>query len=624
MRKKLLSILALLCLTISDVWADDFTVERAVNLGQLDSWADMSQFQWQEIDHGVLDNHMEMDALINLFYDPAPKDTVNFYNQIYSARDNQYIVLRLDKAQGKRPFYIRVTSINSSEDSSLNTSKLFTAVNYAYIMPPIGETQFMVKIWPQGEGEEMAKTYTFHGHSYGTLSLRSAMLDKSRIVPGDYDLQLIFYNSDTEKSDTTYIESLQTDKLYTFYDYKDGGDLVESYLRVNRSKRIKLKPESWAKDVVTHINDNSVTVMTGPKMPFNQHKRLDAPNPTYLDSRLFSHHDTLWVNLYLDNALKNEAEGLTMHAVLADFDNNPVGDKLLTWGLDPVSQRLYVLTDGEPCTIECYRDGFLPKLYMYPGSYDHVTGIISGDREEADIFLESIDAPVNSPRVTAAVLSTLTPSTDRRGDAYVSEIQQADILPTLLTETVKYDEFASHQDTAKIVNGERLMSYTELEVAIVSPADMGSANITLKKVNTTTTCTITDTGPPRSTCVDICLLTNLVAPPWPSPAPKCASCPFSKISISTFNRWKRISRIPCMTVRTPRRVQTKLIDGYQMCCPVVPLLSTPEFRRIFRPTITVSGWMWISLRLRKFPCQVLSVQASSTMLSRERAIRILR
>ena len=209
MRKKLLSILALLCLTISDVWADDFTVERAVNLGQLDSWADMSQFQWQEIDHGVLDNHMEMDALINLFYDPAPKDTVNFYNQIYSARDNQYIVLRLDKAQGKRPFYIRVTSINSSEDSSLNTSKLFTAVNYAYIMPPIGETQFMVKIWPQGEGEERAKTYTFHGHSYGTLSLRSAMLDKSRIVPGDYDLQLIFYNSDTEKSDTTYIESLQ-------------------------------------------------------------------------------------------------------------------------------------------------------------------------------------------------------------------------------------------------------------------------------------------------------------------------------------------------------------------------------------------------------------------------------
>ena len=480
---KTLAALVLLLTSGMTAWGSDFTVERAINLGQLSSWADISQFQWQEIDHGVQDNSEEMDALINLFYDPAPKDTVGFYNQIYQARDNQYIVLRLDKAQGKRPFYIRVTSITSTDDPSQNTSQLYTAEKYAYIMPPIGETELLVKIWPQGEGEEMAKTYTFHGHSYGSMSLRSVMLDKSRIVPGDYDLQLIYYNSDTEKSDTTYIESLQTDKLYTFYDYKDGGDLVESYLRVNRFKRIKLKPESWAKDVVTHINDNSVTVMTGPQMPFNQHKRLDAPNPTYLDSRLFSHHDTLWVNLYLDNVLTNEANGLTMHAVLADFDNNPVGENLLTWGQDPVSNRLYVLTDGEPCTIECYRDGFLPKLYMYPGSYNHVTGIISGDREEADIFLESIDAPVNSPRVTAAVLSTLAPSTDRRGDVYVSEIQQADILPTLLTETVKYDEFASHQDTAKIVNGERLMSYTELEVAIVSPTSQGAANITLNKVH---------------------------------------------------------------------------------------------------------------------------------------------
>ena len=483
MKKRLLSLVMFVFLTMNVAWGDGFTVERAVNLGKLSSWADISQFQWQEIDHGVQDNHEEMDALINLFYDPAPKDTVNFYNQIYSARDNQYIVLRLDKAQGKRPFYIRVTSINSSEDSSLNTSKLFTAVNYAYIMPPIGETQFMVRIWPQGEGEEMAKTYTFHGHSYGSMSLRTAMLDKSRIVPGDYDLQLIFYNSDTQISDTTYIESLQTDKLYTFYDYKDGGDLVESYLRVNRFKRIKLKPESWARDAVTHINDNSVTVMTGPKMPFNQHKRLDAPNPTYLDSRLFSHHDTLWVNLYLDNEPSDVVKGLTMHAVLADYDNNPVGDKLLTWGKDSVSNRLYVLTDGEPCTIECYRDGFLPKLCMYPGSYDHVTGIISGDREEVDIFLESIAEPVNSPRVTSAVLSTLTPSTDLRGDVYVSEIQQADILPTLLTETVKYDEFASHKDTMKIVNGEQLMSHAEMEVTIVSPTGMGAADITLKKVH---------------------------------------------------------------------------------------------------------------------------------------------
>lgn len=37
MRKITLSILAMLFLTVSTAWADDFTVERAVNLGQLDS-----------------------------------------------------------------------------------------------------------------------------------------------------------------------------------------------------------------------------------------------------------------------------------------------------------------------------------------------------------------------------------------------------------------------------------------------------------------------------------------------------------------------------------------------------------------------------------------------------------
>ena len=216
MQKFTLSILAMLFLTVSTAWADDFTVERAVNLGQLDSWADMSQFQWQVIEHGIQDNREEMNALINLFYDPAPKDTVKFYNQIYTARDNQYIVLRLDKAQGKRSFYVRVASNSSSEDPSLNNSKLITADNYVYIMPPIGETQLEVKVWPQGVGEELAKSFIFRGHSYGSLSLRSAMLDKSRIVAGDYDLQLIYYDEDTEKSDTTYIPNLVTDKLYTF------------------------------------------------------------------------------------------------------------------------------------------------------------------------------------------------------------------------------------------------------------------------------------------------------------------------------------------------------------------------------------------------------------------------
>ena len=149
------SVLALLlvfvcCITAA---ADDFTVERAVNLSQLDSWTDISQFQWQEIDHVIQDNGAEMDALKAVFRDPAPKDTVGFYKQIYDARDNQYIVLRLDKAQGNRPFHIRVTCVRDTTDASQNTSKVFSANNYAYIMPPITENQIEVKIWPQGQGE---------------------------------------------------------------------------------------------------------------------------------------------------------------------------------------------------------------------------------------------------------------------------------------------------------------------------------------------------------------------------------------------------------------------------------------------------------------------------------------
>ena len=482
MKKNMLSILAMLFLTVSTAWADDFTVERAVNLGQLESWADMSQFQWQEIDHSIQDNRQEMDALKTLFYDPAPKDTVGFYNQIYTARDNQYIVLRLDKAQGNRPFHVRVTAIKDTDDPSKNATKVFSAENYVYIMPPIGENQLEVKIWPQGEGEEKAKTFTFNSHSYGSASLRTVMLDKSRIVPGDYSLQLIYYNPKKEVSDTTYIKSLQLDKLYTFYDYNDG-DLMEAYLMADNFKRIKLKTEWWAVDAVTHVNDNSVTVMTGAQMPYRQHKRLDAPNPTYLDSRLFSHHDTLWVNLYLDNVASTDPDGLTMHAVRSDFENNFVGEECLKWGLDPVSKRFYVLTDGEPCIIECYRNDYLPKLCIYPGSYDHTTGIIEGDIEEVDLYLEPISAPVTKPTTTSAVLSTLTTTTDRRGDYYVSRIQQADILHELLTETVNYDEYGSHLDTLKYANGVKLMNYAQMEIGVVAPNNSPSVGtVTLAKV----------------------------------------------------------------------------------------------------------------------------------------------
>lgn len=484
MKQLLVTALTTLFLLLSGseaVWADDFTVERAVNLGQLDSWADMSQFQWQEIDHGIQDNGAEMDALKAVFRDPAPKDTVGFYNQIYSARDNQYIVLRLDKAQGNRPFHIRVTTKGNSTDPSGNNTRVFSANNYAYIMPPINENQIEVKIWPQGQGEETAKTYTFNSHSYGSASVRTVMLDKSRIVDGDYTLQLIRYNSDTQVSDTTYINSLQIDKLYTFYDY-DGGDLVEAYLMANGFKRIKLDHEWWARDAVTHVSDNTVSVSTGASMPYNKHKHLEAPNPTYLDSRLFSYHDTLWVNLYLDNEPSIETNGLTMHAVRADTINKPIGDHLLKWNLDPMSNRLYVLTDGEPATIECYRDGYLPKLCMYPGSYNHNTGIIDSDREEVDIFLESIPEPVTSPKVASSILSTLTPTLDLRGDFYVSSIQSSDILPVQITETVYYDEFASHKDTMKLADDKMYMSYAQMEVAIVAPNSYETqAVITLMK-----------------------------------------------------------------------------------------------------------------------------------------------
>jgi hypothetical protein len=44
MRKKIQSIFILFCLMVNGVWAGDFTVERAVNLSQLDSWADISKF----------------------------------------------------------------------------------------------------------------------------------------------------------------------------------------------------------------------------------------------------------------------------------------------------------------------------------------------------------------------------------------------------------------------------------------------------------------------------------------------------------------------------------------------------------------------------------------------------
>ena len=78
-------------MTVGNVFADDFTVERAVNLGQLDSWADISKFQWQEIDHVVQDNREEMDALKTAVLRPCTKGYRRLLQpDLYSSRQSVY------------------------------------------------------------------------------------------------------------------------------------------------------------------------------------------------------------------------------------------------------------------------------------------------------------------------------------------------------------------------------------------------------------------------------------------------------------------------------------------------------------------------------------------------------
>ena len=197
----------------------DFTVEYACNLSELDSWNDISKFQWKAIDHGLIDNGAEMERLISLVKDEAPKDTTGFYKQFFDARDNQYIVLRMDQGAGKRLFHVRVSSIVSTDDPSHNVTKTYSTRDYIYISPLRGEHQLEIKVWPYGQGEEVAKTYTFNGHSYGSRGARSVMLDRSRLVPGKYDLQYVKMDDETAETDTVTIQDLQPGKLYTFYTY---------------------------------------------------------------------------------------------------------------------------------------------------------------------------------------------------------------------------------------------------------------------------------------------------------------------------------------------------------------------------------------------------------------------
>ena len=245
----------------------DFTVEYASNLSSLDSWSDISKFQWKAIDHGVIDNGDEMKRLIEVVKDAAPKDTVGFYKRFFDARDNQYIVLRMDQAKAQRLFHVRVKSIASPFDPSKNPSKTYSTRDYIYISPVRGEQQIEIKVWPFGQGEETAKTITFHGHSYGSRGARSVMLDRSRMVPGKYDLQYVQIDDETAKTDTVTISDLQPGKLYTFYDYL-MNPIVEAWLKVDGFKRMRIDVDKWAEDLVTHFDDGHIGVMTGSQMPF--------------------------------------------------------------------------------------------------------------------------------------------------------------------------------------------------------------------------------------------------------------------------------------------------------------------------------------------------------------------
>ena len=134
----------------------DFTVEYASNLSELDSWSDNTKFQWKEVDHSVIDNADEMQRLVDLVSNDAPKDTVGFYKQFFDARDNQYIALRVDRGEGKRLFHVRVTHIMSADDPKLNTSKMFSTRDFIYVSPPRGNKQIEIKVWPNNVGEEVA------------------------------------------------------------------------------------------------------------------------------------------------------------------------------------------------------------------------------------------------------------------------------------------------------------------------------------------------------------------------------------------------------------------------------------------------------------------------------------
>ena len=446
----------------------DFSVEYASNLSVLDSWSDISKFQWKAIDHGVIDNGDEMKRLIDVVKDTAPKDTVGFYKQFFDARDNQYIVLRMDQAKAERLFHVRVKSIASTTDPSLNTSKTFSTRDYIYISPIRGEQQIEIKVWPFGVGEELAKTITFHGHSYGSRGARSVMLDRSRLVEGRYDLQYVKMDDETAKTDTVTISNLQPGKLYTFYDYL-LTPIVEAWLRFDGFKRMKIDVNRWAEDLVTHFDDGNIGVMTGRQMPFLKHKWLEAPNPSYLDTRLFAPHDTLWLNVFNDGMPVKSKTNLVINITLLNQDGTPKNNDPVTWGQK--NGRFFVVNYGEPCVIEAYMKGFAPKVISCRGAYDPQTGWLFPDEGDTSIFLESTRMPETGLLVSKLSLASLQYVEGKRNDYYLANIDSLDLLLQPITAVVDYDEFASRKDKKKYVDGKIYDSLAELSVTFTAKND---------------------------------------------------------------------------------------------------------------------------------------------------------
>ncbi len=486
MRKYLLILIT--CFAFVQVFADDkpkaeikkfaqtsanFTVEYATNLSQLDSWSDNSKFQWKEIDHGVIDNATEMEKLIEVVKDKTPKDTVGFYKQFFDARDNQYIVLRMDNAEGKRLFHVRVTNIRSTTDATQNGSRTYSTRDYIYISPPRGDQQIEIKVWPYGMGEEVAKTYTFQGHSYGARGARSVMLDRSRHVPGHYELQYVLVDEETTKTDTITISDLETDKLYTFYDYL-LTPIKEAWLRFDGFKRVRLNPDQWAEDLVTHYDDGDVGVMTGSQMPFLKHKWLEAPNPTYLDSRLFAPHDTLWLNIFFEgNELTNKTN-LVINTCQTDFDRNATSEEDMPWGMK--DDRFYVVTEGNPCAIEAYIKGYAPKIIYYRGAYNQKTGWVYDDHECLNIYLDDTRMPDEDLLISKLDLNTLSYGDGMRDGYYLANIEEIDLQSKPITSVVVYDEWASRKDMDKYVDGEYIDRLANIYTVMTSKSTKSASD----------------------------------------------------------------------------------------------------------------------------------------------------